>query len=314
MAPESIQIQTPEAAYMPLIDVHMHLNADMTAERLVQLMDASGVEAMVLMPRANPGAGAGGSDEQGVDYARRYPARFIPFISAMRRDLGPRGRGWGKDESVVLADFRTKLATGTYFGLGEFLIRHFGYDLGGGEAPPDYDIDADHDLMRRTAALVAGQARPILIHAEAEPKTAEQMEKLFASSPKTIFIWAHDCGRAPAADTMRRLQQHPNLMCDLADLFNTPKLGFGYARGGPRPGMPSVNLIMPNSGVLFPQMKALFEAFPDRFMIGVDVPHSRWLDRYGERIVEARIMLAQLTPHAAHLIGHDTAADLFHLH
>ena len=54
------------ASPLPIIDAHGHLNGDMSAERLVQLMDLAGVKSMVLMARYFQGARAGGngSDEQ----------------------------------------------------------------------------------------------------------------------------------------------------------------------------------------------------------------------------------------------------------
>ena len=49
-----------------IIDAHGHLNGDMSAERLVQLMDAAGVKSMVLMARYYRGArdAGNGRDEQ----------------------------------------------------------------------------------------------------------------------------------------------------------------------------------------------------------------------------------------------------------
>ena len=56
----AVSIETPAAATMPLIDAHNHLNANIAAETLIQLMDRAGVESMVLMPRHYRAPGDGG--------------------------------------------------------------------------------------------------------------------------------------------------------------------------------------------------------------------------------------------------------------
>jgi hypothetical protein len=307
-----VRIEAPIAADLPLIDAHTHLNRDMPAERLVELMDAAGVEAMVLMPRTYPIAGAQATDEQAADYARRYPGRFIPFVAAMRSELAPNGSAWryAYDERRVLADFSKRLDGGAYFGLGEFILRHYNYFLPSGLSMPEVTVAVDHRFMRGVAALVVGKGIPVLFHAEAEEESAAQAETLIGLRPDAIFVWAHNCGRASAEDTARRLRRFPNLMCDLGDMFNSPRRTGGYGRGGPR-SSPFVHLVQDDAGRVLPEMKALLEAFPDRFMIGTDCAHTEWLAFYRSRVNQIRLLLAQLAPRAAIQIGRENAARLF---
>jgi hypothetical protein len=164
---------------MPVIDAHNHLNANIAAEALLQPMDRAGVESMVLMPRHYTAASDGGlaSDEQALDYSKRYPGRFIPFIGGQRDDLGPRAINNPVNVSSVLREFSRKLNQSEFRGLGEFILRHHSYDVGGGDA-----------------ALAAKQRVPVLFHAEAEEQPAREAEALIAAFPDTLFIWAHSCG------------------------------------------------------------------------------------------------------------------------
>jgi predicted TIM-barrel fold metal-dependent hydrolase len=156
------------------------------------------------------------------------------------------------------------------------------------------------------AALAAKHRVPVLFHAEAEEQPAEEIEALIAAFPDTLFIWAHNCGRASAEHTARRLRRFPNLMCDLGHMFNGPRTQGGYGKGWPRK-TPWVHLVQDDAGRILPEMKQLFEAFPDRFMVGTDTAHTQYLRFYEYRIAIFRVMLAQLAPEAARRIGAENA-------
>lgn len=308
----AVRIETPSAATMPLIDAHNHLNANMAAETLIQLMDRAGVESMVLMPRhyRAPSDGGLASDEQALDYSQRYPGRFIAFVGGQRDDLGRDSINDPPKVYFVLREFSNKLAKGKYRGLGEFILVHHAYDVGGGETGGEVRIPVDHDAMRRVAAIASKYRVPVLFHAEAEERPAKEAETLFAAFPDTLFIWAHNCGRASADETARRLRRFPNLMCDLGHMFNGPRTQGGYGKGWPRK-TPWVHLVQDDAGRILPEMKQLFEAFPDRFMIGTDTAHTHMLKFYEYRIAIFRVMLAQLAPEAARRIGVENARRVF---
>ncbi len=308
----AVRIETPSAATMPLIDAHNHLNANIPAETLIQLMDRAGVESMVLMPRhyRAPSDGGLASDEQALDYSQRYPGRFIAFVGGQRDDLGPRSINEPPNVYFVLREFSNKLAKSNYRGLGEFILVHHAYDVGGGETGAEVRIPVDHDAMRRVAAIASKHRVPVLFHAEAEERPAKEAETLFAAFPDTLFIWAHNCGRANADETARRLRRFPNLMCDLGHMFNGPRTQGGYGKGWPRK-TPWVHLVQDDAGRILPEMKQLFEAFPDRFMIGTDTAHTHLLKFYEYRIAIFRVMLAQLAPEAARRIGVENARRVF---
>lgn len=308
----AVRIESPAAATMLVIDAHNHLNANITAEALLQPMDRAGVESMVLMPRHYSAASEGGraSDEQALDYAKRYPGRFIPFVGGQRDDLGPRAIQNPANVSSILREFEGKLSKGDFRGLGEFILRHHSYDVGGGETGGEVRIQVDHDAIRQVAALAAKQRVPVLFHAEAEEKPTKEAEALIAAFPDTLFIWAHSCGRASAEDTARRLRRFPNLMCDLGHMFNGPRTSGGYGKEWPRK-TPWVHRVQDDAGRVLPEMKELLDTFPDRFMIGTDTAHTAYLKFYEYRIAIFRVMLAQLAPEAARKIGAENARRVF---
>ncbi len=308
----AVRIETPAAASMPVIDAHNHLNANIPAEALIQSMDRAGVESMVLMSRHYRGPSDGGqaTDEQALDYSRRFPGRFIPLVGGQRDDLGPRSINDSRNVHFVLREFSDKLGKSDYRGLGEFILVHHAYDVGGGETGGEVRIPVDHDAIRKVAALAAKHRVPVLFHAEAEEQPAKEAEALFAAFPETSFIWAHACGRASADETALRLRRFPNLMCDLGGMFNGPRTAGGYGKQWPRK-TPWVHQVQDDAGRVLPEMKRLFEEFPDRFMIGTDTAHTAYLKFYEYRIAILRVMLAQLAPEAARKIGAENARRVF---
>jgi hypothetical protein len=91
-----VTVENSQAATIPLIDAHNHLNGNTSAEALTGPMDRAGVKRMVLLPRhyRSPKDGGLGSDEQAREYARSHPGKFIPFIGGQRDELGKRSRAW----------------------------------------------------------------------------------------------------------------------------------------------------------------------------------------------------------------------------
>ncbi len=310
-----VKVENTEAAHIPLIDGHNHLNRDIPAETLIEAMDRAGVKRMVLMPRhyKSPGDSGLSSDEQAKDYARKYPGRFIPFIGGQRDDLGPRSRRWNELDTLgsLLAEMKGKLRTGEFFGLGEFILVHHAYEIANtNETGGEVKIRVDSPGMKEIAKLAAQYQVPVLFHAEAEPGVVKEVVRLFESVPHTQFIWAHNCGRSSADRIGKFLSRYPELTCDLGHMFNGPYTQGGYGKYWPRK-TPWIHLVQDDDGKIVPEMKALFEMFPDRFVIGTDVAHTPMLIHYEYRIAIFRVMLAQLAVPTARKIGYENAERLF---
>jgi len=301
---------------LPIIDTHGHLNGDMSPERLVELMDIASVKSMVLMARYYQGAKSAGNarDEQAFEFARRFPGRFIPFVAGQRGDLGARNRhvwqGPTRIGDSFLREAAEKLQSGRYFGLGEFILKHYAYTNFGTQGGNDVDLPVDSHLMHRIAEVGGKYNVPVLIHLEAEPDQVTELTRLLGTQRKTKFIWAHNCGRSGAKQIREFLTRYPNLMCDLGGMTATRQRGYG--RYWPK-HTPWIHLIEDGSGKLFPEVKTLFEEFPDRFLVGTDAAHTPALDFYVERIMRFRELLSQLRPETARNLAYGNAQRLFGL-
>jgi len=300
---------------LPIIDAHMHLNRDMPAEQLIELMDRAGVKSMVLMARyyRSRRASGNGSDEQALQYAAHYPGRFIPFIAGQRPILLRRRMWTGPTHwkaTSFLKKTKAKAQSGKFHGLGEFIMYHHAYSVYGSQGGGDVDIPVDSSLMHQLAKIGAEHNLPVLIHLEGEPDKLTAMISLLEKEPNTKFIWAHSCGRISAEQTRELLTRFPNLYCDLAGMTRASKRGYGnfwprYTRW--------IHPIENGNGRLYPEMKKLYEDFSDRFLIGTDCAHTPALKTYEQRIYRFRVLLSQLTPATAGKLAYQNAEKMFGL-
>ncbi|MFY7958794.1 MAG: amidohydrolase family protein [Elsteraceae bacterium] len=111
-----------------------------------------------------------------------------------------------------------------------------------------YGADADLPVVRRMVQMA--KERGLFLHLHGD---AEAVERVFAQDPSARILWAHSGFDRPE-NVRATLQRHAKLWADLA--FRTD-----HASGG----------------VVDPAWRALFEAFPDRFMVGTDTfTPERW--------------------------------------
>jgi len=319
LPPLAVDSAKPNAE-LPLIDFHTHIQKRAQADDLIAKMNATNVARLVLMPLYyGDGNGAisdgEGSDEQARDYARRFPDRFVPFVGMQRGELN--GREVVRNSTDVglrlLRQTGQKLASGEFFGMGEFMLRFYPYTTAQGiVATSDMDYPVDGWFMRQCADLSARYRAPMVFHAEAEPHVAEAARRLFEAHPQAIFVWAHNCGRSSAADIAAMFDRYPNLHADLGHMtYSGPGVN-SYGTGWPRRTQWTF-LVVDDRGNLLPEMKALFERYPDRFTIGTDTAHARVYETYLNRIPRWRYVLGQLPPAAARGFAYANAERLFRM-
>ena len=128
--------------------------------------------------------------------------------------------------------------------------------------------------------------KDLYLHAHAD---AEAVEILIGHNARSRIIWAHT-GFSLAPDRVAALlDKHASLWGELS------------YRGG----------ITDDGGQLTPAWRALFERYPDRFLLGSDTwTNDRWAS-YGTIIAGYRRWLAQLPPEVAAKIAHGNAKALF---
>lgn len=322
MAPRRRPLSPVEAAQdatadnLPVVDFHTHLQRRISAEELIASMSQSGVTRMVLMPLYyGDGGGAvndgEGTDEQALDYARRFPDRFVPFCGMQRGELNWRPAWQGaRDALRIVEETDRKLASGEFFGIGELMSRFYPYtNRHGIRATSDMDYPVFSPLMRRFADLSAKYRVPMVVHAEAEPHVADAMLKLLDAHPEAVVVWAHNCGRSSAERIAQMMQQHRNLYADLGGMVYSGPGVEHYGVYYPR-RTEWMHLVVDSTGVVLPEMKAVFERFQDRFVIGTDVAHARVYQFYRARLPRWRYFFFQLDIQVAHDIAWRNAERL----
>ncbi len=145
-----------------------------------------------------------------------------------------------------------------------------------------YGADAELPVPRRLVALA--RQYKLVLHAHAD---ADAIERVFLQYPEARILWAHSGFERPEA-VAAMLRKHKNLWCDLA---------FRSEQGG--------------AGQVPPEWRALFDEFPERFMVGTDTyTPERWL-YVNEHANWSRAWLATLPAPLAERIAWKNAEALF---
>ena len=131
-----------------------------------------------------------------------------------------------------------------------------------------------------------GCSNDLYLHAHADDIA---VEILMRHNPRARIIWAHTGFGLSTDRVAEMLAKYPKLWGELS------------YRGG----------ITDGGGKLTAEWRALFERYPDRFLLGSDTwINQRW-ESYGEIMAGYRAWLAQLPPKIAAQIAHGNARALF---
>lgn len=129
-------------------------------------------------------------------------------------------------------------------------------------------------------------ANDLYLHAHADD---EAVEILMRHNGRAKIIWAHTGFSLAPSRVASMLATYPQLWGELS------------YRGG----------ITGAGGQLTPEWRALFEKYPDRFLLGSDTWISERWSSYGAIMAEYRGWLKQLPPAVANQIAHGNAKRLF---
>ena len=251
--------------------------------------------------------GQGISDEDLVlEFYKQRPDRIIPFLGMQRPELGqPNTARWLQPDVTaekLLAFAETRLRTGFFRGIGEFILWHYPCSLPSGSIGGAVKIPADTPLMKRFLDLGSKYHVPVLIHHEIDPESLPALKRMLDYGRSTTVILAHNCGRPDPATLKALLDEYPNVYCDLGGM--TINNAYGRVSEPPKPGQWIVkNPVEDGAGHLRPHWITLYEAYADRFVgIGLDSAHPEgWAipEHYGSTIAIFRSMLSDLSPEAA---------------
>ena len=289
-----------EAAQFPLVDAHSHFvpssrfDFGYTAEELLKAMDAGGFKRMVVL----------GYGPELPDLAKQHPDRFVVSFGSHLSFRTRQARGEIKDGTVsaevekIGAEFEEALKSGLYRGIGE--IHTYSRPIsGGGATVAGSTIAPDSPLILGLLELAGRYGVPINIHCD--DYGAKQMVAALKANPKAAVIWAHTGSYMSPSDVRNILRDHPNVSFDLS-AKNPACCGSGL-REYPILGFFGIDR----------SWQQLFEAYPERFVVGVDFYAASQLGAAREAGEFYRRILTQLTPATARKIGYENAEKLYRL-
>jgi hypothetical protein len=307
---------------LKLVDVHNHLPRGLTLEHLINLMDENSISITVLMPTfygGNKPDGQGISDEKLIlDYAQRKPDRIIPFMGMQRPVLLDKKRWEQPDAQAerLLRFTESQLRTGSFKGMGEFILWHYGYRYPSGAWGEKIKIPADSPLMFRFLDLATKYNVPVNIHYEIDEESLPYLKKMLEYGRQAVIILAHNGGRADIPTLQTILNDYPNVLIDWSGmshfggygLTDPPGIGKGYTWYVKNP-------IEIGNGHLRSAWKPFAEQYQDRIIgIGFDGAHPEQFintEVYNRALAAFRSMLSDLSPEAARKIGYENAERLF---
>jgi len=216
----------------------------------------------------------------------RQAGLALAFVSSSSDDGTQRLYARAPDLIVpVLRPYRARGELGTWFRdetviahLEDRLARHRYAGIGEFHV---FGADADLPVMRKVVELA--RTHGLFLHAHSD---AAAVERIFAQDPQARVLWAHSGFDRP--ERIRdMLDRHPTLWADLA--FRSEHA---------------------TDGKVDPAWRALFEAHPDRFMVGTDTyTPERWY-YVVEQARFSREWLADLPKELAERISHLNARAL----
>ncbi len=258
-----------------LSDGHGHLKGRKASQKAtIEAMDRNNIDQVVVWVKQQ----GGWTDADTLAYKKAYPKRIVAGIAFQNK-------GWTKDKSWFLGEVRSKAASGKFQWLGEMSMRG---KIGGKlNSPPD------SPRIREVLDMAVKYNMPLTVHHNPWNYSAGKwkrsgeyetfIEKSLAANPKATVVWDHWCGLSTPGDIRKLFKRLPNLSCGLAWIHKK------------RSTLPT-QLVDKNAQFL-PEWKALFEDYPERFIMGVDSSATPMNIRdYDWRVDVIRTALGGLSP------------------
>ena len=337
------------------VDVHMHLtfpllekqhakrnkggtppgDAESVVRELLGMMDAAGVDKAIVMPPPQV-------REQTLQ--QKKPASTLELADAVKQFPGRLALGGGGDtlngmihgldaSAVAGADraaFEKEAARLAAMGVkvfGEMSVLHLSMN----EQHVFEEVSPEHPLFLLLADCSAKYGIPVDVHMEAVPRdlplpqglmrassrnpevvraNVSAFQRLLMHNPDARFVWQHigwdNIGHMTVELLDALLESNPNLYMALRVEARTQRIG----GGGPMP-----NRIVDEQGRVKPEWFALFQKYPDRFVIGSDefIGGIGGKSASPQSFDETWAMLRQLPPDLAAKIGRENAIRIYNL-
>ncbi|MBN1199322.1 MAG: amidohydrolase family protein [Bacteroidales bacterium] len=183
-----------------------------------------------------------------------------------------------------------------WVGIGEIFFRHDDLSrMTYGRNPTANEVSMDP-----VYEFAAEKNLPVWIHSDlgdptsTKPKFLYEMEEVIKDHPKTKIVWCHigdtrnlDIDGLPEI-TRRLLSTYPNLYFDLSWIV--------------------FEQVIAPEGKPDPEWVAIFEQFPNRFMVGTDLIGE--FSDYGKTIRKYEVLFAVLTPETAKKLSFENLFEL----
>ncbi len=336
--PKQSEKKAPPTASSELIyvDTHNHLvgprkmgelHLEKSARIALVAMDATGVRINLLMPMPQTvNQKHKLYFEDLLPIIERYPGRFAALggggsLNVMIQQVIREGHVTERMEKEF-DDRASELVRKGAVGFGEMTAEHFSMT----EKHPYEAAPPDHPLFLRLADLAARYNLPIDLHMEAIPEempmpprfksppnprtltpNMEAFSRLLSHNREAKIIWVHlgwdNTGKRTIALTRKLLAENPNLYVSIR-----------IASGMRQRKVVNPTFPLAEDGRLKPEWLALFQEFPDRFLLGSDEIIKPADDHPSAGSIRSTVsLLDQFPPKLKARIGYENAYGLYKL-
>lgn len=276
-----------DSAYQGVIsDFHSHVKAGMELKEIITIMDENKVDAIVLMrrdsKRFDTGTAPLTTDKELVSFHKKYPSRVYLGV-------GMQLKPWMKEDRAFMSDVNKLAKSGQYSLIGEAVL----FDDRRSKVK---DISPQGKNFTDTLKIAVKYKLPVLVHTFNKIGSREnELMQAMRENKKATIVWAHMCGFSKPERIKAMFDEFPNLYCDLAYL-SKPQYVTGMG-------------VVDEDYHFTSQWKQLIEAYPNRFLVGVDVTtKEQYREEYALYVSRIRIALGDLSPETAQMV----ATDNFH--
>jgi len=250
-------------------DAHGHIRSTEGLKRIIKRMDENNIDISIIMPRSEA------NDTDALNFHNDYKKRIVPAI-------GFQNKGWKFKEKTFIPHVRKQASSGKFRWLGEASTHRKLYG--------EKFVSPQHKMFAQLLQIAEQFRLPVTIHHNLESEDFSLIKEL-RKRPKAIIVWAHGCGLSTPDKISKWFKELPNLHCDLAWIHK-------------HQGDFKVKMTNKNNDFL-PEWKALIEANPDRFLIGIDASKGKHFgkEKYASRMKIIRHALGGLDPKVAKMVA-----------
>ncbi|MDR3561166.1 MAG: amidohydrolase family protein [Negativicutes bacterium] len=289
------------AEQIPIFDAHNQSFDGVTAEEVISLMNAAGVQRTFFASEFP------WHDSSVLKAAEKYPKRILPLL---------RTKG-GREFEANDANLRELLGSADkdprYFGMAELLIYHASKP--NINMPLERKLSLSDEKVKWVVAFTEKKQWPIILHIEMaavwdlRQSYMTQLEQFLSDHPNLPVMMIH-MAQLDSREVERLIQAHPNIyfMTSTVKFLSSDPAKSIHTQGG-FPWTP-----MFKDGELMDQWRYLFIRYPDRFVYATDnTLLSIWRKSYVEVMQIWQHAFQTLPPEVAHKIAHQNAERLWHL-